>query len=73
MYVLNLIFPASMRYTGVALSHSIGTGVFIGVSPMIYTWLAHNFGAMAVSAWFYVVVVLMLIALYKVGSKNLTS
>lgn len=64
MYVLNDFFPSSMRYTGVALGHSIGTGVFIGLTPLIFTWLAHHFGAASISLWFYVVLILVAIVLF---------
>jgi MHS family proline/betaine transporter-like MFS transporter len=36
-------FPTRIRYTGLAIAYNVGLAVFGGTTPMISTWLIHQF------------------------------
>lgn len=44
------LFPMSVRYSGLAISHSISMAVFGGSAPLIATWLIHLTGNNAAPA-----------------------
>ncbi|MBW1718271.1 MAG: MFS transporter [Deltaproteobacteria bacterium] len=37
-------FPTRIRYTGLSISYNIGLALFGGTTPMLCTWLIHEFG-----------------------------
>ena len=41
---LNTLFPASVRYTGIAFGYALGAALFGGMAPYYYAWLVESTG-----------------------------
>jgi len=60
--MLTLLFPVRNRATSLSISYNLATMTFGGFSPLIVTWLSHQWGVIAPGYYMFIVAALSLVA-----------
>ncbi|MFC2130918.1 MFS transporter [Bacteroidota bacterium] len=67
-------FPTRIRYTGLSISYNIGLALFGGTTPMLATWLIHEFEGNVLLPGFYLmmsgIISLIAVSKFKETYKN---
>lgn len=69
--IIPSLFPASIRYTAMAISYNIGVALFAGTAPMLNAWLINVTGDPLVPAYYLIIAALVGIwSIYSFKDSN---